>query len=49
MMPDATPFIDATTADGYLLVLNRPASCGHPAVAGARWKFIERITLALCS
>ncbi|MGC1610655.1 MAG: proton-conducting transporter membrane subunit, partial [Pseudolabrys sp.] len=48
MMPDATPFIDATTADGYLLVL----AIVLPVVGillslALGGKFIERITLAL--
>ncbi|MGA7185770.1 MAG: proton-conducting transporter membrane subunit, partial [Pseudolabrys sp.] len=48
MMPDATPFIGATTADGYLLVL----AIVLPVVGillslALGGKFIERITLAL--
>ena len=48
MMPDATTFIDATTADGYLLVL----AIVLPVVGillslALGGKFIERITLAL--
>lgn len=48
MMPDATTFIDATTADGYLLVL----AIVLPVVGillslALGGKYIERITLAL--
>jgi hypothetical protein len=48
MMPDTTSFIDATTADGYLLVLVIVLPVlGILLSLALGGKFVERITLAL--
>ena len=48
MMPDTTSFIDATTTDGYLLVLVIVLPVlGILLSLALGGKFIERITLAL--